>query len=205
MRADVQEGGIVRRRLRRFVVSSGLVLCVLAGVGYTWTLTPSYSLYRIKQALETHDYPTFSRYVDVGSVLDHAFDEFIESGEKQTEEPSPRGLLGRVLRKGFFKDLARETRPVMKAGLEILIEQAIKDPDRSLPQIPAIAVIGALWHGTRQEDTVSFPVKLQKGKEIEVKVRQAPEGLWRVVQVSNLSALIPALQPRQATNRAEKG
>ncbi|TMA51094.1 MAG: hypothetical protein E6J80_13905 [Deltaproteobacteria bacterium] len=68
-----------------------------------------------------------------------------------------------------------------------------------------MAVIGALWYGRGDGGTVSFPVKVKKGKQIEVKARQTPDGLWRVVEVSNLSAFLPTLKPRQSAEQPGNG
>src|SRR5439155_16181058 len=193
------EGQAVPSRFRRRLVGVGIFVLLLGGAGYAWTFTPSYSLYRIKSALEAHDYPAFSRYVDVDSVLDHALDEVVENKEKSPEEPAPQGPLARALR------IARHARKVIKAGLEVAVEQTVKDRDHPPPQIPALAVIGALWYGRADGDTVSFPVKVKKGKQLEVTARQTPEGLWRVVQVSNLSALLPTLKPRQSVEQPGNG
>lgn len=176
---------------RRFVIGVSILVLLLVGTGYRWTYTPSYSVYQIKRALEAHDYDTFSRYVDVDSVLDHALEEFAGNEEKERDEPAPGGLLGKVLRKGFLKHFARDARPVVKAGLHMVVEQAVRDRDHALPQIPLAAVFGALVHKrTTDGDTVSFPIKIKKGERIQVKARQTQEGRWQVVEVSNLSALI---------------
>src|SRR5712691_4985572 len=92
--------------LRRFTVGGGIVLLLAVGVGYAWTFTPSYSLYRIRQALETHDYVLFARYVDVDSVLDHGLDEVVGNEEKNAEGREPRGPLAKALRKGLLKNFA---------------------------------------------------------------------------------------------------
>lgn len=182
----------------RVVIGISIFALLLVGVGYGWTFTPSYSVYRIKRALEAHDYDTFSRYVDVDSVLDHALDEFAGNEEKETDEPAPRGFLGKALRKGFLKNFARDARPVVKAGLHIVVEQTVRNRDHALPQIPLAAVFGALVHRrTTDGDTVSFPIKIKKGERIQVKARQTPEGLWQVVEVSDLSVLLSTLKSRQ--------
>lgn len=186
----------------RLLVGGGIVLLLLVGAGYTWTFTPSYSLYRIKYALEAHDYTTFSAYVDLDSVLDHAFDEFAGDVEERAAGSVPSGPLARALRKGFLKRFAREAREITKAGASIAVEQAIKDPDRQLPEIPTVAVVGALWHGSTNGDMVSFPVKAKKGGQVEVKMRQNAEGVWQVIEVSNLPALFPALRSRTSPDRS---
>ncbi len=189
---------IATPRGRRLLVGGSLVLVFVVGLLYAWTFTPSYALYRIRQALETHDYVTFSRHVDVDSVLDHALDEFVE--QERAIGQAPQGPLAKALRKGWFKHLAREAREITKAGLAMAVEQAITDPDRQLPEIPAFAVVGALWQGHREGDFVSFPVKVKKGGRVEVKMRQTTVGTWRVVEVANLSALFSALRSCTASS-----
>jgi hypothetical protein len=189
---------------RRFLIGAALLVLLLVGGGYAWTRTPSYCLYQIKQALETHDYPLFTQYVDVDSVLDHALDELTGQGEKSAEEPTPRGSLAKALRKGLLKNFARETRAVVKASLEIVVEQAVKNRESQLPEIPASAVVATLWVGRAEGDTANFPIKVKKGDQIEVKARQTPEGLWRVVEIENLSALLPSLKSRSAPEKTEQ-
>jgi hypothetical protein len=177
-------------------------LFLVVGAIYAWTFTPSYSLYRIRQALQEHDYATFSHYVDVESVLDHTFDELTQRKGSDAEEQESRSPLGKIFRKGLLKEFAREARDVMKAGLSIAVEQAVKNRDQPLPEIPAGAVVAAFWFGQKEGDTVNFPVKVKKGQQIEVKARQTPEGLWRVVEITNLPALLPALRARRAANQS---
>jgi hypothetical protein len=171
---------------------------VLAGIGYAWTLTPSYSLYRIRHALLDHDYATFSYYVDVESVLDHAFHEVVAGDQTEDKDVKPRGALAKLFRKGILKEFAHEAREVMKAGAEIALEQVVRDQERPLPEIPPFAVVAALWVGKTEGDSVSFPVKIKKGKQIEIRARQDAAGLWRVVEITNLPALLPALRRLQA-------
>jgi len=189
--------------LRRFLIGSALFALLLVGGRYAWTHTPSYSLYQIKQALETHDYALFTQYVDVDSVLDHALDELTDTGEKNTKGREPHGSLAKALRKGLLKNFARDARAVVKAGLEIAVEQAVKNRESQLPEIPASAVVAALWVGRAEGDTANFPIRVKKGDQIEVKVRKTPEGRWRVVEIENLSALLPALKSRSAPAQTE--
>lgn len=186
-----------RRRWRSLTTGAAIAVLLLTGAGYAWTFTPSYSLYQIRRALIAHDYPTFSRYVDVDSVVDHAFEEL----QLGAGESAPRGLFGKLLKKGLSGAFAQQAREVMKAGVSIAVEQAVTDRDRPLPQIPAFAVIGASWQGHTEEDTTAFPIKLKKGVRLEVKARQTSEGVWRVVEVANLSALLPLLRAEQSLDQ----
>ena len=190
--------------LRRLTIGGGIVVLLVAGISYAWTFTPSYSVYRIRQALQTHDYDLFTRYVDVDSVLDHALDEFTNLGTKSPEESTPPGPLAKALRKkGSLKDLAQGARGLVKASLEFVVEQSVKNPENQLPEIPASALVAALWAGRSEGDTVHFPIKVKKGDRIEVKARRAPEGHWRVVEVENLPAILPVLKSRSIREKAK--
>jgi hypothetical protein len=193
MIARMPEG---KSRRLMLVLLAGLVLGV--GGGYAWTFTPSYTLYCLKHALETHDYETFSRYVDIDSVLDHALDELGEAESGQAEKPRLKGFLGKLARKGLFKFLTGEAREVTKAGLSIAVEQAVKDRDRPLPQIPLFAVPAALWLGRSEGELIVFPVKLKNKQTVEVKMHRTPPEPWRVVEVTSLQTLLPILQRKLA-------
>jgi Protein of unknown function (DUF2939) len=196
MENNATEGKEAQQKYPRWIIGSGIVLFFLVGAAYAWTSTPSYSLYRIKRALEAHDYATFSRYVDVDSVLDHALDEFGDNEPRKAEEPPRRGSLDKLLRRGLANLFSGQAREVAKAGLSIAVEQTVKDQDRQLPRIPATAVVAALWLGQTEGALAIFPVKMKRGQRIEVRARRTPEGVWRVVAVSNLRAFLPALQKR---------
>ena len=178
------------------VLLAGLVFAV--GGGYAWTFTPSYTLYCLKRALETHDYETFSRYVDIDSVLDYALDELGETESGETEKPRLKGFLGKLAGKGLFKFLTGEGREVTKAGLSIAVEQAVKNRDRPLPQIPLWVVPASLWLEHAEGELVVLPVKLKKERVVEIKMRRTSPEPWRVVAVTNLHVFLPALQRKLA-------
>lgn len=204
MATTPEENRASRSWLRRLMIGGGIVVLLMAGIGYAWTFTPSYSVYRIRQALETHDYDLFTQYVDVDSVLDHALDEFTNLGTKSAEESTAHGPLAKALRKkGLFKEFAQGARAMAKAGLEFVVEQSVKNPESQLPEIPASALVAALWVGRSAGDTVHFPLKVKKGNRIEVKARQTPEGRWRVVEIENLPTLLPALKSRSAREKTK--
>ena len=199
-----EESRSSRSWLRRLTIGGGIVVLLVAGISYAWTFTPSYSLYRIRQALETHDYALFTQYVDVDSVLEHAFDELTGHRAKSAEESTPRGPLAKALqKKGTLKYLVQGARDAVKAGMEFVVEQSVKNRENQLPEIPASALVAALWVGRSEGDTVHFPIKVKKGDRIEVKAHRTPEGLWRVVEIENLPALLPALKSRSAREKTE--
>lgn len=185
-----------------FILSAGGGV-VLVLVSYlAWTFTPSYALYQIKQALETHDYERFAEYVDVESVAGKAFDELGQFKKQKEEKPSGGDSLADLLRKGL-KSLSSEIRNVVSAGADIVVEQAITDRNRTLPEIPTLAIIGAIFAGETKDGTRHFPIRIKHGEEIEVKVRKSDQGVWRVVEVTNVETLLAQLKEHYDRDRSK--
>ena len=64
-----------------------LVCTVLSLIGvYYIQSTPQYSLYRAYAAARAHDYPTFTKYVDVDSVATGAVEQYLATAESAIEE-----------------------------------------------------------------------------------------------------------------------
>ena len=66
-----------------FIVS--ILLAVLAGVAFYFLYfikTPTYALNETRLAVKEHDTTKFTRYVDVNSVMDNAFDDIIKAESK---------------------------------------------------------------------------------------------------------------------------
>ena len=170
---------------------------IIAASAYAWTQTPSYSVYRIQQSLKTRDYPTFTQYVDVDSVVGHALEELghNKADTPQKKLPPSQNPLADLVRKGL-QSLARNVQEIAKAGAEFAVQQAFTNQDQELPQIPSAAIVGALVGGETREDVRYFPVPLQHCEELEIGLRYTSDGIWRVVQVTNIRALLEEIQRR---------
>ena len=183
--------------LKRFFISIGIMTLLLIAGGIAWTFSPSYSVYHIQQALEDHDYERFARYVDMERVVGNAFDELgLKKPSKQKKEPPRSGdSLATLLRRGI-QSLSGEIRNVVSAGVEIAVEQTIVDRNRELPQIPTFAVVGAIFARQTQDGLRSSSIPLKNGEEIEIKMDKSVEGVWQVVEVTNIQALLDQLKRR---------
>ena len=172
-----------------------IVLCVLLGLGgvYAWMQTPSYAVYHIQQALKARNYETFTRYVDIDSVVSYALADLGQSAPDipQPQDTPPNSLVG-LLHKGL-KSLTRDVQDLAKAGVTFAIQQTFQNSDLPLPQIPTIALMGTVIGGETREDIRYFSVPLDSGEEIEIGLRHTPEGRWRVVRVTNVQALLKAV------------
>ena len=183
---------MVRMKSRRTLIVIP-VLLVLGGV-YAWLQTPSYAVYQIQQSLKTRNYETFTQYVDIGSVVGHALEELgHSSADVPQQQSSSSGSFTDLLKKGL-RSLARNVQDIAKAGAEFAVRQAFQNPEQDLPQIPTIAVIGALVGGETREQVRYFPVPLSSGEEIEIGFRYTSEGLWRVVRVTDIQALLDTVK-----------
>ena len=85
---------------------------------------------------------------------------------------------------------------IAAAGAEFAVQQAFRDPDRELPQIPSIAVIMALVGAEFRQDIRFFTVPVGDNRTIEVGFRRNTGNVWRVVAVSDVSALIEEIEAR---------
>lgn len=186
---------IGRMKSLRMIV---IFVLILAGGAYAWTQTPSYSVYRIQQSLKTRDYSTFIQYVDVDSVVGHALEELgHDKADPPPQKPAPsQSPLADLVRKGL-QSLARNVQDIAKAGAEFAVQQAFVNQDQELPQIPNVAVVGALVGGEAREGIRYFPVPLRNGEELEIGLRYTADGIWRVVQVTNVRSLLDEIQNRR--------
>lgn len=170
-------------------------------VFYVWLGTPSYTLYKVKRAVDTQDVETFRHYVDLDSVLDHALREvggkFFDQKragnpeEQSSQRPPRKGLL-----KDLFKRFAPEIKGLLRDEARRMVEQVITQP-REKPLIPYSALIAAMWQVRREGEEASLPVQTRRGAIVEVKMRQVPEGYWRVVEVTNVKALLAEVKAKR--------
>ncbi len=179
---------------RGILTGFAILMIVIGGSFLLWRLGPGYSVYRIKNALEAHDYEQLTRYVDIDRVLDHTLDELANSRVEEGKDASLGGFLGKLLRKEVFKLLSGEARGVAKAGLSMFIEQTVRDHNRPPPDIPIFAPVAAWWLAQRDGETARLTFNAKKDEPITVTMQRTPEGVWRVVTVSNLQIFLPRLK-----------
>ncbi len=180
----------LHQRSQRGVVVLGGCLALALAAGLAWTFTPSYAVYHIRRALETHDYERFARYVDVDSVVGHALDELGLSSPPDRDGGG--GSLADLLRQGL-QSLGAELRGLVSDGAGFVVEQAVRDQSRQLPAIPTVAILGALFAGETRDGIRRFPIRLQNGEQIEIRMQKSDQGVWRVVAVTNVKGLLAEL------------
>lgn len=193
-------GDFFARYQRWIVALVGVALCGMLAF-FAWVGTPSYTLYRVKRAVDTHNLETFRRYVDLDSVLEHALREvggkFFDQKKagspegKSSQRPSRKGSL-----EGLFKRFAPEIKELLQYEARRVVERMVTQP-REKPSIPYPALVAAMWQVRREGEQASLPVKTKGGAIVEVRMRQAPEGYWRVVEVTNVKALLTEIRVKR--------
>jgi hypothetical protein len=181
-------------RWRSLLIGLASIAIVLTVSFLFWRVSPGYSVYRIRNALEAHDYEQLSRYVDVDQVIDHTLDELGNNPPDEEKDVHSGGFLGKLLRKEVFKLLSGEAREIAKAGVSIFIEQTVKDHNRPPPKISPLAPIAAWWLAQRDGDSAHITFKTKNDESIAVTMQRTSEGIWRVVAVSNLQVFLPKLK-----------
>ena len=174
--------------LRALVVT----IVLLVGGGYAWLQTPSYSIFRIQQALRMRDHAAFQRYVDIDGIVGHAVSEVGGDLLAGTQKSPRRGLAG-LLQKGVER-LVENVPDLARVTVRFAVRQAFDNPDQPLPDIPTLAVVGALLVGETRDGVRYLPVTLRSGEEIEIGFRATPDGVWRVVRVTRVKALLDELR-----------
>jgi hypothetical protein len=197
-------GNFFARYQRWIVALIGSILCAVLAFS-AWVGTPSYTLYRIKRAVDAQDLATFRRYVDLDSVLDHALQEVGGEffGQKKPESSKDRSAQhppGKGLLKGLLRRFAPEVKELVQDGARQVVERMVTQP-RNKPAITYPALAAAMWQVRREGKQASLVVKTKKGAMIEVRMRQVPEGYWRVVEVTNVKALLAEMKLRRLTRR----
>jgi Protein of unknown function (DUF2939) len=166
-----------------------LIIVVLAG----WALfylpqTPSYAIFRLKQAIDARDGEAAANYVDFQKVVQNAGREMMQG---DSGDDNGGNILGQIIG-GAAVNLFSGP---MAALLRQWSVQQVNDGAKQV-QMPGAAVAGAiiLLHNdgsmafTRWTD--------RKGQVWEVQLTQEAAG-WRVTEVKNIRQLLEKLRQHQ--------
>lgn len=92
------------RRLERWAYPLAFFTAVFGLAYWYWTTTPSYALTAVVVSVKNRDVEMFEKYVDVDSILSHAFDDIVQG-------PISSEILGRsnsFIGMGFVRFFKRE-------------------------------------------------------------------------------------------------
>jgi len=175
-----------------------LIVLVVAG----WAVfylpdTPSYTVFRLKQAIDNQDGESAATYVDFQKVVRNAGYEWLQnkkgsesgggdSGDSSDDSSSP---LGQLIGKGAVDFLSGP----MAALLRRWAVQQVDNGDKRL-QMPPAAVLGAVVMLHRYGETAYTRWQDKKGQVYEVRMARE-DGIWKIVEVKNVQELLNKLKP----------
>lgn len=199
-----------------------IVLAALAGAAFYFLYfikTPAYALNEARQAVRQHDTAKFSRYVDVNSVMDNAFEDIIKAESKINNDnvfsnPFALGIL-HMLKPSVVDLMSKEALarvaatnndeqqnkeavdPVpdaMKRNLERHIpldKMQLKDLQLAKHDGENATATLVLHDGTLDKDFVA-----------ELAMKRNDKGDWQIKSVSNLAKLIEQLDAAKRAKQA---
>jgi len=183
-------GRIVRMRFFLRHWTAVLIVLVLAG----WTLfylpyTPSYTIFRLKQAVDARDGETAASYVDFQKVVQNAGHELVQ-GDAGDSEPNSN-LLGQLL--------GRAAVDLFSGPMAALVRQwsiqQVNDGAREV-QMPGVAVAGAILLLRNDGAVAHTRWTDNRGRVWEVRLTREANG-WRVTEVKNIRQLLEKLRQRE--------
>jgi Protein of unknown function (DUF2939) len=181
-----------------------LILLVAAG----WAVfylpdTPSFAVFRLKQAIDDRDGETAATHIDFQKVVRNAGYEWLQgkkggdggdgddSGESGGDSNSPFGqLLGRGAIDLFSGPMA--------ALLQRWAIQQVNSGDKQV-QMPPAALVGAIVMLHRYGDSAYTRWQDKKGQVYEVSMARE-DGAWKIVEVKNVQELLNRLKPPEEKN-----
>jgi len=160
-----------------------LILAALAG----WALcylpqTPSFAVFRLKQAIDARNGDEAAKYVDFESVVKNAGREMVQ---KQGGTDPLSAMLGNAAIDLLSKPMAQITQA-----------WAVKKVDDGAHevQMPGVAVAGSVVLMHRNGDTAATDFTDNKGQRWRIHLARGDDGYWRVTQIEDVEQLLQKLQ-----------
>ena len=176
----------------RFALRHFTAILIIVAIA-VWALvylpqSPSFAVFRMKQAIDARNGDEAAKYVDFESVVKHAGYEMVQ---KRGGGDPMSSMIGNAAIDLFTKPMAQ----IAKAWSV----RKVNDGDKDV-QMPDAAVAGAIVLLHRSGDTAYTDFKDHKGQEWEIHLARGDDGQWRVVEVKNIEQLLEKLQREQEKN-----
>lgn len=197
-----------------------ILLAALAGAAFYFLYfirTPAYALNEARVALQQHDSAKFSRYVDVPSVMDNAFEDIIKAESKINND--------NVFSNPFALGILHMLKPsVVDLMTQEALDKIAAKPDNT-PKQPADPVPDAMKRNLERHIPIqNLTVKdlklskhdgetatatlvlrdkdLEKDFIAELLMQQNDKGDWQIKKVSNLADFIVQLDAAKRAKQA---
>ncbi len=143
--------------------------------------TPSYAVFKMKQAIDAREGEAAAHYVDFESVVRHAGYEMVTKDSNDA--------LSALVGKGAVDLFAKPMAQVAKSWAVKQVNDGADDV-----QMPPVAVLGAMALMHRDDGTAYTRFRDKKGREWEVRMARDPRGVWQVSEVKNVQQLLEKLK-----------
>lgn len=195
-------------KIKLLIVLGVLALIAFGGLAYyfaIYTKTPEYSVKMIERSIERHDVKKFREYVDLDSIADSSYDEFM-TGLTDTQTPlgdeatAAIKELGRMLKKPLIASFEKAVDEYVKTGDwesddgdedaidsgEVIARSGIKNA--SFRGIDSIAVDKEA--GTATAYARIFQAEANDEFVLEVRFQKENNGIWRAKEIANVHDFI---------------
>ncbi|HTT76526.1 MAG TPA: DUF2939 domain-containing protein [Candidatus Binataceae bacterium] len=151
--------------------------------------TPSWTILKLKQAVDARDGAGAARYVDFQAVVQHAGSEMVE--DQNGSNSGPSNFLGSLVGNGVVRLLSGPMASLLQSWAVQQVDNGAKQV-----QIPPAAAFGAIMMLHRNDDAAYTRWIDNKGQVWGVRLARE-EGVWKIVAVDNVKQLLEKLQRQQ--------
>jgi Protein of unknown function (DUF2939) len=172
--------------LSRHAIGVLIIVVIVAWALFYVPTTPSYAVFQLKQAIDARDGATATTYVDFPSVIRNAGYEMVQRNA---------GAGGDVITSLVGKSAIDLLAQPMAVALQSWTQREVDDGAREV-QMPAGAVVGAIFALHRSDDTAWTDFRDAKGQQWDIRMMRE-NGRWKIVQVKNIDQLLERLKQDQ--------
>lgn len=165
------------------LILSGLLGVLLLLAFICWQIvkvSPQYSLYRVYQAIDKHDYETFKKYVDVEgistNVVDKAIASATEESKKDTSNNDPFYQLGYTFGIGLVTSMKPQLKEEMITSIKKGVEEGNFKKEYKPKNITDYFSVITVKKDGKVADVV---IKTQGKEDLKLKMRDIG-GYWQV-------------------------
>ncbi len=121
--------------IKKIVLTIVIITIAIIASAFYIKSTPQYSLYKMYQSVKNHDYGTFSKFVDVDTLVENLVDKSIEESKKEQEQKGSTDEWEQ-LGNSFAEGLVALMRPSLTAAIKSGIQKNIESGDFKLDYQP---------------------------------------------------------------------
>ncbi|PJE67834.1 hypothetical protein COU95_00330 [Candidatus Shapirobacteria bacterium CG10_big_fil_rev_8_21_14_0_10_40_9] len=182
-----------------------LPVALIAGL-FGWNYvksSPQYSVYKMYKAVEAHDYETFTKYVDIDSLVSSLVDKALEE-TKQKQAQETKGSEWAQLGQSFAEGLIALMKPTLKEQIKEAIKKEIEQGNFKKDYKPANA-FKAITQIKVQRDGKIAKITLTNEKKgtLSLRMRQK-EGYWQIFDMDFDFSELKSVEEKTQENKPEE-